>query len=98
MVQVEYPHPTHAAVVSKISSCVQGRCPRLHQHGRHLSFLIEIHNVQGYLLSENVDALVGSSWLVVLYGWWQPCQLPEVLLCFYCYIDVAFVIPSLSEF
>ena len=47
-------------------------------------------------------------WLAEPYGWWQPCQLPELLHCFYCYIDVAFwhtythknsnVIPALSEF
>ena len=49
-------------------------------------------------------------WLAAPYGWWQPCQLPELLLCFYYCIDVTFwhtftcthknsnVIPALSEF
>ena len=48
-------------------------------------------------------------WLAAPYGW-QPCQLPELLLCFYYCIDVTFchtyacthnnsnVIPALSAF
>ena len=31
-------HIQPTPLLSKISSFVQGRCPKLHQHGRHLSF------------------------------------------------------------
>ena len=57
---------THIQPTPLLCPRCHGRCPKLHQHGRHLSFY-RIHNVQGYmyLWSENVDALVGGTiWMV----------------------------------
>ena len=47
---------------------------------------IEIHNVQGYLWSENLDSLVGGTiWMVAAMS-----TIPALLLCFYCCITWPF--------
>ena len=53
------------AAVSKISSFVQGRCPKLHHHASHLSFYRDIMCKGTYMYSANFDALVGGTmWMM----------------------------------
>ena len=98
-------YSTHLQVRFTIVS--ENRTAAISMHGRHLSF-IEIHNVQEILTGIGKKRLM--LWLAAPYGWWQPCQLPELLLCFSYCIDVTFwhtytcthknsnMIPALSEF